>query len=401
MKTPYYLYDIELLKKTLSFAQNSAGKYNFNIHYAIKANHNPAITKLISQQGFGVDCVSGNEISEALKVGFKAKKIVFAGAGKSDEEIKKALQQNILCLNCESIEELEIVEEIAISLNKKAQIAIRVNPDIKAHTHHYITTGTEENKFGIHTSQLKSALDFVKNSDYLKFVGLHFHIGSQITNMDTFINLCKRVNTIWKDFNISDYNPILLNMGGGLGVDYEDAKNNTIPPFDEFFSVFAEYLKVPSNISIHFELGRSLVAQCGKLITKVLYTKKGVNKTFVITDAGMTELMRPALYQARHYIENTTSSRNPQRYDIVGPVCESSDVFGKNVLLPETRRNDLIAIHSCGAYAESMMLRYNMRQKIKSYIKNITNELLLSDNYENNKNQEYSCKELKTKETML
>jgi diaminopimelate decarboxylase len=365
--TPYYLYDLDILDQTLTHAGKAAASYGYHIHYAIKANHNPVITQIIKEYGFGVDCVSGNEVSEALHRGFDPSLIVYAGVGKSDEEIAQALINDIFCLNCESLEELQVIEQIARKLGKSAHVALRVNPGVQAYTHHNITTGLDENKFGIHLSQLQPALDLCHQSEWLDFKGLHFHIGSQISSHEPFVNLCARVNEIWENFEIEKYGATILNMGGGLGVDYQNPVKNAIPDFEGYFSVIAANLNVPSHIEVHFELGRSLVAQCGSLITKVLYTKQGVNKAFVITDAGMTELMRPALYQAVHLIENTTSAGEPQLYDVVGPVCESTDVFAKNIMLPQTGRGDILAIRSCGAYAESMMLRYNMRNRARSY----------------------------------
>jgi diaminopimelate decarboxylase len=367
INTPYYLYDLDILNLTLTSAKEASENYGFFIHYAIKANNNPVITDLIREYGFGVDCVSGNEVSEALHRGFDPSAIVYAGVGKSDEEIALALTNEIFCFNCESLEELQVIAQIASNLKRIANIALRVNPGVSANTHHYITTGLNENKFGLHLSQLQDALDFCKKSQWIDFKGLHFHIGSQITTLEPFINLCNRVNEIWNSFQIDRYGATLLNLGGGLGVDYQNPTENVIPDFDSYFAVFADHLKIPAGIAVHFELGRSLVAQCGKLITKVLYTKQGVNKAFVITDAGMTELMRPALYQAVHQIENITSQGRPETYDVVGPVCESSDVFARDVILPATTRGDILAIHTCGAYAESMMLRYNMRTRARSY----------------------------------
>ncbi len=367
IKTPYYLYDTDLLHSNLSFVSSIAGSFGFHIHYALKANNNPGITQIISRYGLGADCVSGYEISEALYRNFPAKKIVYAGVGKTDDEIRLALQNNILCLNCESIEELQVIEQIASSMQKTAPVAIRVNPDIEPYTHKYITTGKEENKFGLHLNHLKQALEFINNSTSLKFMGLHFHIGSQITTIEPFAKLCKKVNSIWRIFELDSYGGCLLNLGGGLGIDYSSEDNAANPGFKEYFSLFHNKLDIPSHVNIHFELGRSIVASCGKLITRVLYTKEGISKNFVIVDAGMTELMRPALYNAQHRIENLTSPGMQAIYDVAGPICESSDVFAKNIKLPKTARGDLLAIHSCGAYGESMMLSYNMRPKVKSW----------------------------------
>jgi diaminopimelate decarboxylase len=369
LDTPCYLYDTALLRQTLESAASAAARHGYRIHYAMKANNNPAITSLISNFGLGADCVSGNEVAEALRIGFPAHEVVYAGVGKSDEEIELALTNRILCLNCESMEELLVTEEIARKLQLPAPVAIRVNPGVKANTHKYITTGLDENKFGVHISQLREVLDYASQSPWLNLMGLHFHIGSQITSLEPFEQLCQRVNELWVSMEMDKRGAALLNLGGGLGLDYAEPETNPIAPFDDYFNVFAQHLKVPSNVRIRFELGRSIVGQCGKLITKVLYTKKGINRDFVITDAGMTELMRPALYQSRHHITNLTSELPGQVYDVVGPICESSDVFAKDVQLPATRRGDFLAIHTCGAYSESMMLRYNMRKKAGSVIR--------------------------------
>ena len=364
LKTPYYIYDMQLLNQTLTQALKAADKWGYKIHYALKANHNPAITQLISKFGFGADCVSGNEVGEALRQGFSPTEIVYAGVGKSDDEIAFALKKKILCLNCESLEELKVTAEIAGKMGVKAPVAIRVNPGVAANTHRYITTGLEDNKFGVHLSQLEQVLDFIDSSNSLTLMGLHFHIGSQITDMEPFTNLCHRVNELWVQTGMDARGATLLNLGGGLGVDYKEPEKNTIAPFDTYFSVFGNHLKIPSHVKIRFELGRSIVAQCGKLITRVLYTKEGINRDFIITDAGMTELMRPALYQSRHLITNISSENHDKlRYDVVGPICESSDVFATDLELPVTSRGDFLAIHSCGAYSESMTLNYNMRNK--------------------------------------
>ncbi len=363
IKTPFYLYDLDLLEKTVSLAAEEAGRHGFVVHYAIKANHDPVIAGIMKKHGMGADCVSGNEIRKSLEYGFDSGNIVFAGVGKTDEEIRLALEEDIFCLNCESVEELEVIEEIAAESGCTARVALRVNPSVEAGTHHNITTGLDENKFGISLLHLQSALDICSNSEYIDFIGLHFHIGSQITSLNPYQKLCERAGQIWEQFNISAYGGRMLNLGGGLGVDYNDPDGNPVPDFKSFFELFAGNPHLPAGIGIHFELGRSLVAQCGRIATRVLYTKQGVNRKFVITDAGMTELMRPSLYQAVHKIINTTSSGDPETYDVVGPVCESTDVFSKNTVLPITSRGDILHILTCGAYGESMTLNFNMRKK--------------------------------------
>lgn len=369
IKTPYYSYDLDLLEETVSRASDGAGRFGYNIHYAIKANHDPVVAGVIKKHGFGVDCVSGNEIRRSVQYGFPSEGIVFAGVGKSDEEIRLALEEDIFCLNCESVEELEVIEEIARSTDRVARVALRVNPSVEAGTHHNITTGLDENKFGISLLHLQSALNICSNSRFIDFIGLHFHIGSQITSLEPYRKLCERVNLIWQQFNIQEYGGRILNLGGGLGIDYLNPESNDIPDFNSFFELFANNLQLPAGIDIHFELGRSLVAQSGRIVTRVLYTKQGVNRKFVITDAGMTELMRPSLYQAVHKIINLTSSGDPETYDVVGPVCESTDVFSRNTVLPVTSRGDILQILSCGAYGESMTLDFNLREKAgKIYI---------------------------------
>jgi len=387
-KTPFYFYDTVLLKQTLEEIKRTSSVNNYQVHYALKANTNDTLLKIIREAGFGADCVSGNEVKKAVELGFDSTKIVFAGVGKSDDEINYALQQNIFCFNCESIPEIEVINELAKQQNKIAQIALRINPNVDAQTHKYITTGLEENKFGINVHELPEVLELLKNCANIKLIGLHFHIGSQITDLEPFKNLCTRVNEIQQWFQQRGYNLPHLNLGGGLGINYNKPDEESICNFDAFFSVFKKFLQVQPNQQIHFELGRAVVAQCGSLISKVLYIKKGTNTNFAILDAGMTELIRPALYQAYHKIENITKNkvtmglsksdipatlRQAQddtkifRYDVVGPICESSDCFGKAVELPETLRGDLIAIRSAGAYGEVMSSQYNLRDKVKSY----------------------------------
>lgn len=365
--TPFYYYDTELLEQTLAAATNAARPGNYRIHYALKANANPGILKAISRHGFGADCVSGNEVAHAIRHGIAPSRIVYAGVGKSDREIALALREDIYCLNCESLPELGVIHQIAQELGKTARVALRVIPNIDAHTHHYVTTGTEENKFGFSIDTLPQAISYCLEAPALQLIGLHFHIGSQITDMGVFHSLCKRVNTIQADLQAQGIIFPYLNLGGGLGIDYNNPDLHPIPEFERYFATFRKYLHPLPGQEIHFELGRSLVAQCGHLITRVLYVKQGKNKDFVIVDAGMNDLLRPALYQAKHHIENLTSSGTFSHYDIVGPICESSDSFGQDILLPTTSRGDLIAIRSCGAYGESMASRYNLRNLIQGY----------------------------------
>lgn len=364
--TPFYYYDTVLLRKTLEQASAAARKHDIEMHYALKANANPKLLKIIQSYGLGADCVSVNEVLRAIECGFSPNKIVFAGVGKSDEEISIAVNEGIFCFNSESLEEIEIIDSIAAKHKKKASIALRINPNVNAHTHHYITTGLEENKFGINMWELENVLDALKKLKHIELIGLHFHIGSQITDFNVFKTLCLRVNEIQQWF--ADRNIFVpnLNLGGGVGIDYYNPDKNAIVDFERYFSIFRQFLKVNPGQKLHTEPGRALVAQCGTLVAKALYVKKGIQSNFIILDAGMTELIRPALYQSYHKIENITSqSKTTLKYDVVGPICESSDCFGKAIDLPETHRGDLLALRSAGAYGESMALDYNLRTRAK------------------------------------
>ena len=362
-RTPFYFYDLNLLQATLTEIKQCASQSHVHVHYAIKANANPEILKVIKQNGFGVDCVSGGEVEAALNAGFAADKIVFAGVGKSDWEIELGLDNNISCFNIESAAELDVIQEIAQIKGKTARVALRVNPNVDAHTHHYITTGLAENKFGISLDMLESVIERCMVSPNIELLGLHFHIGSQITEIHPFERLCHRVNELQDKFESQGIKFSSINVGGGLGIDYDNPDENPIPDFKAYFETFEQHLKLRPGQQLHFELGRSIVGQCGSLITKVLYVKEGVAKKFAIVDAGFTELIRPALYQAHHKIENLTSnSTETHKYDVVGPICESSDRFGEAETLPTTSRGDLIALRSAGAYGEIMASQYNCRK---------------------------------------
>ncbi|MDE6304272.1 MAG: diaminopimelate decarboxylase [Paramuribaculum sp.] len=360
--TPFYYYSLPLLEATLSEVNESSAYPGFKVHYAIKANANPEILKVISRAGLGADVVSGGEIRAAVAAGFPADKIVFAGVGKSDVEIITALEAGISCFNVESLPELEVISALALERGKVAKVALRVNPNIDAHTHHYITTGLSENKFGISLEMLPSVVDEAVALKGVELIGLHFHIGSQLTDMKPFEMLCDTVNRLNAEFNDKGIKLQTLNVGGGLGIDYNQPDLHPIPDFKAYFKVFADNLKLLPGQELHFELGRAIVGQCGSLITRVLYVKQGLNRKFAIVDAGFTELIRPALYQAHHKIENLTSPDKPlEKYDVVGPICESSDCFGKDELLPEISRGDILALRSAGAYGEVMASTYNCR----------------------------------------
>ena len=366
--TPFYFYNTALLKETLQKIKKEISAHkNYIVHYAIKANANPKLLRLIAQAGFGADCVSGGEIERALDTGFPASKIVFAGVGKSDWEINLGLDNDIFCFNVESEPELEVINELAKAKGKIASVAFRINPNIGAHTHANITTGLAENKFGIAMKDMEHIIQKAEQLCHIRVLGLHFHIGSQILEMDDFIALCQRINQLIEQLRQAHHQVEHINVGGGLGIDYEHPDKHPIPNFSSYFNTYAKYLNLSDGQQLHFELGRAVVGQCGSLVTRVLYVKQGATKQFIIVDAGMTDLIRPALYQAQHQIENLNSREVLEKYDVVGPICESSDVFAKDILLPKTHRGDLIAFHSAGAYGEIMASQYNCRALPQSY----------------------------------
>jgi len=368
-QTPCHLYDLNLLRQTLTTVQSEAGKYNYKVHYALKANSNEKVLDLISSFGLGADCVSGNEVQTAVNNGFPINEIVFAGVGKSDDEIRDALNIGIFCFNCESYEEVQVINEIASELGKVAKIALRLNPNVDPETHKYISTGLSYNKFGFSQSELDQFIATYQDFCCIELIGLHFHIGSQIRTDQPFINLCKAVNYYLDLFKEKGLLIEHINLGGGLGINYENPDSEPIPDFKNYFSIINENLKPTENQTVHFELGRSIVGQCGNLLTRILFRKENGNRNFLIVDAGMNNLLRPALYNSYHKIERL-GSRNIQsttKYDVVGPICESSDCFGTEIELEDSKRGDLLSIRSSGAYGESMELNYNLRERAKSY----------------------------------
>ena len=374
IETPFYYYDTELLRRTLKAINDEAGKHEgFVVHYAVKANANPRILRIIREAGLGADCVSGGEIEASVKAGVPTNKIVYAGVGKSDWEINLGLDNDIFCFNVESIPELEVINELAVKKGKVARVAFRLNPNVGAHTHANITTGLAENKFGIAMRDMVTVIREAEKLENVKFVGLHFHIGSfhigsQILDMSDFEALCNRVNELQQELISHRIRVEHINVGGGLGVDYAHPNRVPIPDFKAYFDTYAKKLKLQPGQTLHFELGRAVVAQCGSLITRTLYIKKGAVKKFAIVDAGFTDLIRPALYQAYHKIENISSDEPMEAYDVVGPICESTDVFAKQIDLNKAKRGDLLAIRSAGAYGEIMASQYNLRKLPKGYM---------------------------------
>lgn len=362
IETPFYYYDMDLLRQTIATIKTHAPEENFHVHYAMKACATTAVVEQIAKAGMGADCVSGGEIRAAIKAGVPAKRIVFAGVAKADWEIQLALDNDIFCFNVESKEELEVINHLAAQANKVARVCLRVNPEIDAHTHKKITTGLAENKFGIAMSDLDSVVDTCMQYAHVEFMGLHFHIGSQITDMQPFVHLCARINELVAHVEQKGITVNHINVGGGLGINYEHPNHMCIANFEDYFNVFRSHLHLRLNQTLHFELGRSVVAPCGSLLTRVLYVKEGKEKKFAIVDAGMTDLLRPALYNAFHRIENISNNGSiDETYDVVGPICESSDVFVENFAMARCQRGDLLAIRSAGAYGEIMASQYNLR----------------------------------------
>lgn len=372
LTTPFYYYDCDLLRATLQkLRQAFSISQRFHIHYAIKANANPRILHTIAQAGLGADCVSGGEILAALEAGFPASKIVFAGVGKSDNEIICALRAGIACFNVESVPELEIINALAGEMNTTANVALRINPNVDAHTYKKITTGLDENKFGIAMEDMIPTIKRSQNLPHIHFLGLHFHIGSQIEDLSCFDALSERINELQDEIEAAGLHVDSINVGGGLGIDYRDPSGHLIPQFHEYIDRFRNHLRIRPYQHLHFELGRSIVGQCGYLVSRVLFMKQGHSKRFLILDAGFTDLIRPAMYGSRHAITNLSaeveSDRPMSKYDVVGPICESSDIFATEQSLPSSKRGDLIVLHSAGAYGEVMASTYNCRHLPPSY----------------------------------
>ena len=360
LRTPFYYYDLPLLRRTLDAVQEQLDRTpGYRMHYAVKANFNPRILAEIAARGFGADCVSGGEVRAALEAGFAPDGIVYAGVGKSNEEIRFALDAGISRFNVESAAELEIIDELAGEMGTVAPVSLRINPDIGAHTHAGITTGLAENKFGINYEQLDEVMDLALRLPHVQYCGLHFHIGSQILDMMDFRALCNRINELVLRLQRGGRTVGDINVGGGLGINYQHPNHLPVADFAAYFDTFRKHLKLPMGTPVHFELGRSIVAPCGSLIARVLYVKQGTRKQFAIIDGSMTELVRPAMYRAYHRVENLSSDEPEEIYDVVGPVCESSDVFVKEMAIDRCRRGDFVAIRSAGAYGESMASHYN------------------------------------------
>jgi len=370
LKTPFYYYDLDLLQETLDEVKEHGLSKGYHVHFAVKANFNLPILDLVRKAGLGIDCVSGKEIERAVEAGFKPEQIAFAGVGKTDEEIRTGLEHDIFSFNCESIQEISVLNDLAREAGKVANVSVRLNPNVEAKTHKYITTGLTENKFGVNPEHLPRLFEILPKLDVINLTGIHFHIGSQIRDLKAFRDLCEKVNEIQTWFEEEGFPLTHVNVGGGLGISYEIPDDEPYPDFEAFFNLFEENLKLRDGQQVHFELGRSIVGQCGSLISEVLFVKEGITTNFAVLDAGMTELIRPALYQASHSIDVLTSDKPLETYDVVGPICETSDTFRKGIKMPKVERGDLVAIRSAGAYGEVMSSGFNLREKVPAVYSN-------------------------------
>ncbi len=363
METPFYFYDIALLRQTLESVTMEAKKYGYFLHYAIKSNFDEYLLSIIREYGLGVDCASGNEVAKAVEAGFDPKTIVYAGVGKSDKELRYALSLGLQSINAESVQELEVLNDLAGQMGIKAEVCMRVNPDIDPRTNHCIDTGQADSKFGISYEELQGKSEWIKSLPNLRIKGMHIHIGSQIRELHVFENMCRKANSIYNWLVENGFNIEMVDCGGGLGVNYDVPENEPIPNFASMFSIVHNYLRV-GDAEVHFEFGRSIVAQCGELITRVLFNKTtATGRRLLIVDASMTQLIRPMLYGSYHNIENITASTDEvprEKYTIVGTACESTDVFGENYTMRASRRGDLLTVKSAGAYGMSMASRYNL-----------------------------------------
>jgi len=370
LKTPFYYYDLDLLQETLDEVKEHGLSKGYHVHFAVKANFNLPILDLVRKAGLGIDCVSGKEIERAVEAGFKPEQIAFAGVGKTDEEIRTGLEHDIFSFNCESIQEISVLNDLAREAGKVANVSVRLNPNVEAKTHKYITTGLTENKFGVNPEHLPRLFEILPKLDVINLTGIHFHIGSQIRDLKAFRDLCEKVNEIQTWFEEEGFPLTHVNVGGGLGISYEIPDDEPYPDFEAFFNLFEENLKLRDGQQVHFELGRSIVGQCGSLISEVLFVKEGITTNFAVLDAGMTELIRPALYQASHSVDVLTSDKPLETYDVVGPICETSDTFRKGIKMPKVERGDLVAIRSAGAYGEVMSSGFNLREKVPAVYSN-------------------------------
>jgi diaminopimelate decarboxylase len=388
-KTPYYLYDFQILNETLNALQRATVKYGVIPHYAVKANCESEILSTIAARGVGADCVSIYEVRAALACGFKVDGLVFSGAGKRPDEIREAIELGIGCLNIESLQELFLAGKIAAELRIPVRFSLRITPDAEVETHEYLTTGRSFNKFGLLEDEIDEAITYIKTAAFLRFTGIHLHAGSQIRSTNTFRNLSAVMQRFNELFIKRGLVPVMLNLGGGWGINYDEPDVELIPDFDAWFSALNENIKLMPGQKIHVEPGRSVVAQCGSLVTEVLYTKERGGKIFAIVDAGMTELLRPALYGSKHkvHLQDNCDDTEEALYDVVGPICESSDVFAQALRLPVLEPGTRLVIRSVGAYGQTMSSRYNMRPEAPVVFINHTPRNIIREN----KGSQFHC----------
>jgi len=357
--TPLYVYDFNKISEQYDALKKAFSGRKSLISYAVKANSNLSVISHLAKLGSGADCVSIGEVKRALLAGIPKYKIIFSGVGKRDDEIEEALKEDILLLNLESEAEMERVEMIAAKLGKEARISIRVNPNIDPKTHPYISTGLHENKFGVDLETAKRMYVKAHNSNHLDPVGIHFHIGSQLTELDPIKEAAGIVADLVRSLKAIKIDIKFFDVGGGLGIVYDD--ETTIEPYDYAQAIFSTLYGL--DLTIICEPGRFMVGNSGYFLTKVLYEKVNEGKRFVIVDGAMNDLLRPSLYNAYHKVEVVGKEGNESEADIVGPVCESGDFFAKSRMLPPTEHNDLVVVYSAGAYGFVMASNYNTRPR--------------------------------------
>ena len=357
--TPLYMYDFDYISNRYTTLKDAfAGKKSI-INYAVKANSNLSVIAHLARLGAGADCVSIGEVRRALEAGVDKYKIIFSGVGKRDDEIREALKNDILLLNLESEAEMQRVELVAKELNKKARISIRVNPNIDPQTHPYISTGLHENKFGVELDMAKRMYIFANKSEFLDPIGIHFHIGSQLTKLEPIREACMIVADLVRSLKAIKIDIKFFDVGGGIGVVYSDEVTISETAYTQAIFEATKGL----DVTLLCEPGRYMVANAGAFFTKVLYEKANSDKRFVIVDGAMNDLLRPSLYNAYHKIEAVMVEGEKTSADVVGPVCESGDFLGKGVQLPALNHNDLLIVHSAGAYGFTMASNYNTRGK--------------------------------------
>ncbi len=370
-KTPLYLYSAAELKDNLNTVNDIGRPYTFLPCYALKANYNPHLLEIIQKHNFGADVVSGGELIFALKAGFKAQQIVFAGVGKTEEELELAVKKGIASINVESESEINLLSRVARRLKKRTAVAIRVNPDIDASTHEYISTGKKVNKFGVEPEKALRLYKKLKKDEWLMPEGIHVHIGSQITDKTPFERTAHIIESFVKQLEKEEISISNIDLGGGIGINYEDDFSDPHKPSTYIRHILPAYLQAFGQTDKRFtvELGRSVIGSAGILITRVLYRKESADKTFIIVDAAMNNLIRPSLYQAYHHIVPLIKKDAPTEVvDVVGPVCETGDFLAKDRQLPRLEEGDLIAVVGAGAYGQSLSSNYNLRPRIGEYL---------------------------------